>query len=95
MDEGWIQTALTGAGVTLSGAVAALFKYVVNQTRANTKLLEANTVRLEKKLDDCEVKHETTQSELKELTFKVGELQGYQKGIENLAKQVLEVVGER
>lgn len=88
MDESWVQTALTGAGVALSGSIAALFRYVVTQTKKNTDRLEA-------KLDECEVKHESTQTELKELTFQVGEMKGYQKGIEDLAKQVLEVVGKR
>lgn len=68
----------------MAGAIAALWR---------THL--ANSKKVEKELETCRTGHEETNRKLFELNVELARLEGRQKGVADLAEQVLKVVAER
>lgn len=82
-----LQTVLT----LVSSAVAAMGGVVAFLWRQ----ISANNQKTESKLEKCEQSHQATHDMILGLTRKVGELEGRQQGISELADQVLAVVAKQ
>jgi len=74
----------------LIAAISALAIAVVELYRR----LQSNVERITIKLDKCEERHVEREVEMREMAVRIAQVEGENRGIEMLAKQVIDVVSK-